>query len=254
MLSVGGRRLEARRVEGPEPILVFLHEGLGSAGLWRDTPDRLFPTTGQGGLVYSRAGYGASDPVELPRPLSYLDDEAALVPAILDAAGIERAVLVGHSDGASIALRAAADDHAGRIAAVAVLAPHVDVEPANVEAIRETGERYRTGDLRERLQRHHTHVDVAFRGWHDAWTDPGFATWSIVDRLPDVTAPTLVVQGDSDPYGSLRQARLVEQQARGPVETLVLEGCQHTPHRERPEETLAAIEALVRRVAPPSPG
>ena len=256
VLEVGGVRLEARRIEGSEPTVVFLHEGLGSAGLWRDVPDRICAATGQGGLVYSRAGYGASDPVELPRPLSYLDDEAALLPAILDAAGIDRAILVGHSDGASIALRAAADDGAtgsGRIAGVAVLAPHVDVEPANVDAIRQTGERYRTSDLRQRLARHHTHVDVAFRGWHDAWTDPGFARWSIVDKLPAITVPTLVVQGGADPYGSLRQARLIEEHAGGPVEVVVLEGCAHTPQRERPEETRAAVTRLIRRVAPLSP-
>ena len=262
-LIVAGGRIEARHIDGPEPTLVFLHEGLGSAGLWRDFPDRACAATGRGGFVYSRAGYGASEPTALPRPLTYLDEEAALLPAVLDAAGIDRAVLVGHSDGASIALAAAAADGrspaattagasgaagAGRrLRGVAALAPHVDVEPANVEAIRAAGERYRSGDLRERLARHHDHVDGAFWGWHDAWTDPDFACWSIVDALEAVAVPTLVVQGSADPYGSEEQARKVEAAVSGPVEVVLLAACGHDPARERPEETLAAIVRLVRR-------
>ena len=254
-LHVAGRRLEARRIPGPPPEVVFLHEGLGSAGLWRDVPDRVCEAAGRGGLVYSRAGYGRSDPVPLPRPLSYLDDEGRLVPEVLDAAGIAQAVLVGHSDGASIALAAAADDGPAasgpprRILGAALLAPHVSVEDANVRAIREIGGRYQTTDLRERLARHHGHVDVAFRGWHDAWTDPGFRRWSLLEALPAVAVPLLVVQGTADPYGSLDQARLVADRVSGPVEVLLLEGCGHDPQRERPAETLAALVSLVERAA-----
>jgi pimeloyl-ACP methyl ester carboxylesterase len=251
-LTVGERRLEARRIDGPVPEVVFLHEGLGSVGLWRDFPDQVCDAAGRGGLVYSRAGYGRSDPVPLPRPLGYLDDEAVLVPAVLDAAGIDRAVLVGHSDGASIALGAAAAEGefpptARRILSVAALAPHVIVEASNVATIHETGERYRTSDLRERPARHHRDVDVAFRGWHDAWIDPGFRSWSLVDRLPAISVPVLVVQGLADPYGSTEQARLIEQGVSGPVEVLLLDGCGHTPQRERPGETLAGVVELVRR-------
>jgi pimeloyl-ACP methyl ester carboxylesterase len=258
-LQVRDRRLDARRIDGPAPEVVFLHEGLGSVGLWRDFPDLVCQSTGTGGLVYSRAGYGASDPVPLPRPIGYLDDEAALVPEVLDAAGIHRAVLVGHSDGGSIALGAAAEDgempaSRRRILGVAALAPHVIVEASNVHTIRETGERYRTTDLRDRLARHHTHVDVAFRGWHDAWTDPAFASWSLVRRLPAVSVPVLVVQGLADPYCSAAQARLIETGVSGAVEVLLLVGFAHTPQRERPQETLAAVVDLVRRsLATPAP-
>jgi pimeloyl-ACP methyl ester carboxylesterase len=250
-LSVAGRRLEARRIVGPPPEVVFLHEGLGSVGLWRDFPDRVCEASGRGGLLYSRGGYGASDPVPLPRPLTYLDDEAALVEAVVDAAGIDEAVLVGHSDGASIALGAAIADARrhpegeGRILGVAALSPHAFVEADKVRAIRDTGARYRDTDLRERLSRHHARVDVAFRGWHDAWTNPAFAAWSLVDDLGAIRVPVLVVQGETDPYGSLEQARRIAHGVAGPAEVVVFPACGHDPHRDHPEETLAAVARLV---------
>jgi pimeloyl-ACP methyl ester carboxylesterase len=249
-------RLEARRIEGPEPIVVFLHEGLGSTGLWRDFPDQVCQATRLGGLIYSRGGYGASDPVPLPRPLSYLDDEGALLPAVLDAASVRQAIIVGHSDGASIALAAAAADGRGAaqgrartILGVAVLAPHVTVEDDNLATIREAGDRYTSTDLRDRLARHHTKVDMAFHGWHDAWTDPGFKTWTLVPQLPHITVPTLVVQGETDPYGSTEQARLIANGVSGPVEVLLLPDCGHSPQRDHPQKTLAAVVSLVQRVA-----
>lgn len=247
-------RLEARRIEGPDPIVVFLHEGLGSTALWRDFPDQVCRATGLGGLIYSRAGYGASDPVPLPRPLSYLDDEGALLPAVLDAASVRQAIVVGHSDGGSIALAAAAADgrraaqgRPRRILGLAVLAPHVTVEDDNLATIREAADRYTSTDLRERLARHHTNVDVAFRGWHDAWTDPGFRSWTLVPQLAHITVPTLVVQGETDPYGSTEQAQLIANGVSGPVEILLLPDCGHSPQRDHQEETLAAVVSLVRR-------
>lgn len=247
-------RLEARRIDGPEPTLVFLHEGLGSTGLWRDFPDQVCEATGLGGLLYSRFGYGNSDPAPLPRPLTYLDDEGALVPSVLAAAGVNSTILIGHSDGASIALAAAASDgravcagEARQIYGLALLAPHVTVEDDNLATIRQAGDRYTSTDLRDRLARHHAHVDVAFRGWHGAWTDPGFRAWSLTSQLPDITAPVLVIQGETDPYGSTEQARLVAAGVSGPAEVLLLPDCDHSPQRDRPTETLAAIVTLVRR-------
>ncbi len=179
-LEVGGVRLEARWA-GPQPesapTLVFLHEGLGSASLWRDFPDRLAAETGCGALVYSRAGYGKSDPIALPRPVRFMHDEAAILPAVLAAAGVREHVLIGHSDGASISLI-----HAGSapspglrgLRGLILEAPHVFTEPHGLASIARIREAYRDTDLRARLARHHgANVDVAFRGWNDVWLDPG---------------------------------------------------------------------------------
>jgi pimeloyl-ACP methyl ester carboxylesterase len=249
-------RLEARRIDGPEPTVVFLHEGLGSAGLWRNFPDQVCAATGHGGLIYSRFGYGDSDPAPLPRPVTYLDDEGGLLPAVLAAAGVSAAILLGHSDGGSIALAAAAADGRAvatgqerRILGAALLAPHVTVEDDNLATIRDAGERYANTDLRERLARHHHNVDVAFRGWHDAWIDPAFKAWSLTGKLPDVTVPVLVVQGEADPYGSTDQARLIAAGVSGPVDMLLLPDCGHSPQRDQPVETLTAVVRLVERSA-----
>lgn len=263
-LVVAGWELEVRHLHAAgaplagDATLVFLHEGLGSVGLWRDFPERACSAAGGlAGLAYSRRGYGRSQPRPLPWPLDYMEQEAELLPAVLAAAGIDRAVLVGHSDGGTIALLAAATACATasattggegpEIAGVVALAPHVTVEPQNLTAIREIGERYATTDLRARLGRHHDHVDVAFRGWHDSWTAPGFATWDIRPRLAVLTVPTIVVQGRSDPYGTAEQARFVVDSTGGPTDALLLADCGHSPHVDRPAETLAAISGLVAR-------
>ena len=252
-LVVGGARLEVRRLAGAAgelPTLVFLHEGLGCVALWRDFPEQACAAAGGlAGFVYSRRGYGGSDPRPLPWPLDYMEQEAAALPAVLTAAGIGRAVLVGHSDGATIALLAAAA-RMGRseIVGVVALAPHVTVEEQNLAAIREIGERYATTDLRARLGRYHDHVDVAFRGWHDSWTAPGFRAWDIRPRLAALTVPAIVVQGRSDPYGTVEQARFVVDSTGGPTDAVVLAECGHSPHVDRPAETLAAVSSLVGRV------
>jgi pimeloyl-ACP methyl ester carboxylesterase len=232
--------LETRRVPGPAPELVFLHEGLGCAALWRDFPDRVAAATGRGALVYSRRGYGGSEPAPLPRPVRFMHDEAwDVLPALLAATGIARPVLVGHSDGASIALL-----HAARfpVAAVVALAPHVFVEDLSVASIARAGEAYRTTDLRARLARWHgANVDCAFRGWNDVWLDPAFRAWNIEREVEAIVAPMLVVQGTADEYGTLAQVEAIRRHARARLETLILDGCGHNPARERADETLAAI-------------
>jgi len=250
-MIVGGHTLETAW-HGPPPdqaaTLVFLHEGLGSVSTWRDVPAELARRTGWGAFVYSRLGYGASDPVVPPRPLSYMHDEAALLPAVLDAAAVGAAVVIGHSDGASIAvLHAATGDP--RVRGLVLEAPHVFVEDLAVASIAAARDAYLGGDLRARLARHHRDVDGAFWGWNRAWLDPGFRAWNIEAALPAIAVPTLVVQGVDDPYGTLAQVAAVERQLRGPVTTLILERCGHAPHRDRREETLAAIAAHVARLA-----
>ncbi|HEX8318971.1 alpha/beta hydrolase [Longimicrobium sp.] len=167
-LTVGGVRLECRWIgPGPDeaPTIVFLHEGLGSVSTWRDFPMRLAEATGCGALVYSRAGYGRSEPVELPRPVEFMHHEAKVLDDVLRAASVRRAVLFGHSDGASIALIHAASRPSDIVAGLVLEAPHVFVENVSVDSITRIGDVYRSTDLRERLARHHQHVDVAFGGW-----------------------------------------------------------------------------------------
>jgi pimeloyl-ACP methyl ester carboxylesterase len=232
---------------------VLLHEGLGCVSLWRDFPARLAEATGLRTLAFSRAGYGASDPEPLPWPVTFMHRQALeVLGPVLDAAGIDDAVLVGHSDGASIALvHAGGADPTGRVRGLALLAPHVFCEDLTIRSIEAARDAYEHGDLRERLARHHgASVDNAFRGWNGAWLDPGFRAWSIEEYLPRVRVPVLVIQGEDDEYGTRRQLDAIAAACPGPVETLLLPGCGHSPHRDRPQETLRAIAAFVRRLVP----
>lgn len=246
-----GRRMETAWW-GPPPAaaatLVLLHEGLGCIALWRDLPARLAAATGLGVFAYSRLGYGRSDSIPLPRPLDYLHREAReVLPRVLDAAGIRRAVLVGHSDGASIALvHGALRDP--RIAGIVAMAPHVIVEAITVAGVEEARARWDTTDLRTRLARHHRDPEAAFLGWNDAWRDPALAAG--FDLRPDLAAlgtPVLAVQGEADAYGSVQQVRIIEAAAAGPVETLVLPGIGHVPQQEAPDRVLPAIADFAAR-------
>ncbi|MCZ7678331.1 MAG: alpha/beta hydrolase [Sandaracinaceae bacterium] len=250
---IAGRALEVARIGRSDagPTLVFLHEGLGSVSAWRDFPAAVARATSCPALVYSRAGYGRSDPVALPRPLTYMHDEAReVLPELLDATGVDDAVLIGHSDGGSIALMYAASSHGrARVRGLVLEAPHVFCEDRSVEAIARARDEYLHGGLRERLARHHADVDVAFWGWNRAWLDPDFREWNIESFLPEVRAPALVIQSDDDPYGTLRQVDAIEARSGGPVERLVLDRCGHSPHRDRPDEVLAAVARFVRTLS-----
>ena len=252
-LAVGGHRLEAEwHGPGPEegPAIVLLHEGLGSVSAWREFPARVSAETGLGVLVTSRLGYGASDPATLPRPLTYMQDEAlSSLPAVLDATGVRDAVLFGHSDGGSIAIVFAGSGlpQPSRLRGLVLEAPHVFVEDVSVRSIAEAKDAYATTDLRARLARHHgANVDVAFRGWNDAWLDPAFRAWNIEKYLPKVRVPSLVVQGEDDAYGTLAQVAAIERGSGAAVTRLVLPRCGHAPHRDRPDEVLAAMVAFLR--------
>ncbi|KIN65343.1 Hydrolase [Sulfitobacter noctilucae] len=234
---------------GDAPTLVLLHEGLGSVAQWKDVPEALAAQTGMGVFAYSRAGYGGSDPVSLPRPLDYMTREAEdTLGAVLDAAGITQAVLLGHSDGATIATIYAGSISDMRVRGLVLLAPHFFTEPAGLAAIRAVGEAFRTGDLRARLAKYHANADVAFNGWHDAWTDPGFASWNVADAIDHLRIPVLAIQGREDPYGTLAQIAEVEERMYAPVETLILDGTGHAPHLEKADATLAAITEFCARL------
>ncbi len=223
---------------------MFLHEGLGSAELWRDFPRRV--ALALGGLatfVYSRRGYGHAPPAELPRPVTYMHDEADVLTDLLAREGIDRPVLVGHSDGASIALIAA-----GRglpVHSLVLIAPHVFVEDRTISAIEAAKVAYDTGTLRERLARHHDHVDVAFRGWNDVWLSPEFRSWDITGLLPPIVCPVLLIQSADDPYGTMAQLDAIEARVSGPVRRHIVPGATHLPHVDAAESVLAAITEFI---------
>ena len=251
-LDIGAQRLEYRFVgplPGKAPTLVLLHEGLGCVGLWGDFPDKLSAATGAGVLVYSRAGYGKSSPVKLPRPLSYMHDEAReTLPRLLDAIGFERGLLVGHSDGASIAAIYAGSHQDHRVGGLVLIAPHFFTEDPGIASIVEAKKAYETGDLRERLSRWHADVDNAFKGWNGAWLDPEFRKWDITEFLAYIRVPVLIVQGEDDQYGTIKQIEIAQQECYCPVEVALLPGARHSPQREAPDPTLKAISEFMARV------
>jgi pimeloyl-ACP methyl ester carboxylesterase len=249
--EVAGLRLEVAHLVPPAARpgaapLVFLHEGLGSVALWRDFPAAVVEATGAEAYVYSRAGYGRSGPRAGPYAPDYMHREAdEVLPALLGALGVERPVLVGHSDGASIALLHAARPRADTRGLV-LLAAHVMVEDVSVTSIAAAREAYAGGSgLRERLARYHDDVDAAFWGWNDIWLDPAFRAWDVRPSLAAVRCPTLVIQGEDDEYGTLAQVDAIEAGVPGPVQRLVLAPCGHSPHRDQPAAVLAAITGFV---------
>ena len=251
-LTANGKALEYA-CWGPAPsqapTLVLLHEGLGSLSLWRDFPQRLVDATGFGVLAYSRAGYGKSDPADLPRPLDYMTREATdSLGEVLDAAGIGQAVLLGHSDGATIAAIYAGSVSDMRVRGLVLMAPHFFTEPGGLEAIRRTGAAYRSGDLKQRMSKYHADPDNAFHGWFDAWTDPTFERWNVADVIDHLRIPVLAIQGRDDPYGTLAQITEIEDRIYSPLETAILDACAHAPHLEHPVATLDAIAEFCARL------
>lgn len=223
---------------------MFLHEGLGSVAMWRDFPRRLVDAVGLPGLVYSRYGYGQSEALHESRDPRYMHEEALrALPELLDQQGIVSPVLVGHSDGGSIALIFAGG--AGRaVAGIIALAPHVLVEPISVESIAAAREAYLKGDLRQRLGRYHADPDSAFWGWNDIWLEPAFRDWNIEEYLPHIACPILAIQGLRDPYGTLEQLRIIARRAPR-VRLLELADCGHVLHRDQPEAVLGACKSFV---------
>jgi pimeloyl-ACP methyl ester carboxylesterase len=243
---IADKRIEYRMIPGPvgRAPLVFLHDGLGCVALWRDFPDRLARALGCPALVYSRLGYGRSDALGTHhrRTARYLHDEALVtLPALLDTFHMSQPLLVGHSDGASIALIHAASS--GRpVAGTVLIAPHVFVEAITVKAVARAAETYDVADLRRRLAAYHAHVDDAFRGWADIWLSPAFRTWSLGPEVEALRVPTLVMQGDRDEFGTLAQIDAISSTAHGPVTRCVLAGCGHAPHRDNDLAVIAAIK------------
>jgi pimeloyl-ACP methyl ester carboxylesterase len=251
-LHIAGYDLEYRLI-GPQPseapTIVMLHEGLGSVALWGDFPDRLQAATGMGVFVYSRAGYGASTSVTLPRPLDYMSREALeVLPALLDVIGFTRGVLVGHSDGASIAAIYAGGTGDHRVRGVVLMAPHFVVEDVSVTSITAIKQTYETSDLREKLARWHRDVDNAFYGWNGAWLDPDFRRWDISEYLAYIRVPIAILQGEDDQYGTLRQIEIAREECYCPVDVTMIPGTGHSPYREAPELTLTTVSEFAKRI------
>ena len=250
-VDLGDQRLEYRMI-GPLPgeasTLVMLHEGLGCVAMWGDFPDKLQAATGCGVFVYSRLGYGQSSAAKLPRRLDFMHDEARkTLPRLLDAIGFQRGLLVGHSDGASIAAiyGGSVQDH--RMAGLVLMSPHFIVEDVTSASIAEVRKAYDTTDLRQRLGRYHADGDATVHGWTDVWLTQDFHSWDLTEDLAYVRVPILIVQGEHDQYGTMRQVEIAQEECYCPVEVLKLPDARHVPHREAPEVTLAAVVDFVKR-------
>jgi pimeloyl-ACP methyl ester carboxylesterase len=245
-------RLEYRMI-GPRPdaapTIVMLHEGLGSVGLWGSFPDDIAAATGAGVFVYSRAGYGRSRPGAMPRGIDFMHEEACTVlPRVLDAIGFQRGLLLGHSDGASLATIYAGSVQDHRVRGLVLIAPHFFIEAFGIAEIERANAAFASGELREKLKRWHADVDCAFRSWSEPWLNPDFRKWDITEALGYIRVPILIVQGEDDQYGTLKQIEVAQRECFCPVEAAVLPDVRHAPHREGPDQTLAAVTEFVYRL------
>ena len=249
-LSIQGHRIEYQLLAGAEPgapVIVFLHEGLGSLAMWKDFPRRVVDATGCPALVYSRYGYGQSDPLTGPRPVNFMHDEALhALPELLDKLDVHKPILFGHSDGGSIGLIHAGGTKRG-VRALILMAPHVMVEDISIRSIEAAKRAYETTDLRQKLARYHSNPDSAFWGWNEIWLRPGFRDWNIEQYLPAITCPILAIQGEGDEYGTMEQIAGIERAVPG-VETLKLKNCRHSPHRDQPDTVIERVARFVKEV------
>jgi len=232
------------RATRSEATIVMLHEGLGSIEMWKDFPEQIAEATGCAVLVYSRYGHGKSDRLAEKRTVDFMHHEAKRVlPAVLEKFGIRAPIVLGHSDGGSIALIYAAA-FPEEPAALILEAPHVFVEEVSVESIAKIKTTFQTTDLPHKLDRHHQHVKETFWGWNDIWLDPAFRSWNIEDCLDAIVCPVLVIQGENDEYGTIEQVNAIKSRIPS-AKTLILSDCGHSPHRDQPELTLEAISRFV---------
>jgi pimeloyl-ACP methyl ester carboxylesterase len=252
-IVIDGKKLEMVW-HGPPPnqapTLVFLHEGLGCAAMWHDFPARLAEATGCGAMSYSRLGYGRSDPCDLPRPVSFMHEEGLnVLPQVLNIAGIEQCILIGHSDGGSISIIYAGGTSATPLLGLVTEAAHVFCEEISVRSIEKAREAFLNADLRSKLAKYHgANVDCAFWGWNGVWLHPDFIHWNIEEYLSDIQTPMLAIQGENDQYGTAAQVAAINRKAGAGAEVVMLPDCAHSPHREQPEPTFQKIKAFVRRI------
>lgn len=251
-VRAGGHSLRVMKLIQPGPpiegaaTLVFLHEGLGSIAQWRDFPRQLAQATGLGALVYERYGFGASDPLTEPRDARYLEREAHdVLPELLALCGVATPLLIGHSDGGTIALLYAAR-FSGHLRGVITEAAHVMIEEVTLAGIRETVRAFETGGLREKLARFHgDRTDTMFHGWCDTWLSPEFREWSMTECLVDIRCPLLAIQGADDEYGTEAQLQAICGRVSGKGESLMIPECGHIPHHQARETVLLAMKSFI---------
>ena len=255
-IHVQARRIEYEFIEPmplsqQRPTIVFLHEGLGSRALWKEFPQQIVAATGCQALVYSRYGYGDSDPLQAARSVDFMHEEAlGALPELLDKLEVERPLLLGHSDGGSIALIHAGGSQRG-VCGVIAMAPHVYVEDLSISSIQAAKLQYLKTDWRAKLGRYHADPDSAFWGWNDVWLHPQFRTWNIEAYLPQITCKILAIQGEDDEYGTVEQIERIGR-AAPQVELLQLAQCGHSPHRDQPQKVITAVTQYVNQlVCPP---
>ena len=246
-LCIDGRSLHYRTTGdqsvGPSD-LVFLHEGLGSAELWRSFPDDVAAQTGRRAVVYSRYGHGWSDTLESPRSPDFMHREGLVVlPELLGRLSVNCPVLVGHSDGASISIVHAGSGH--EVAGLVLLAPHVFVEEVSIAGLEAAWRRFESTDLVTRMAKYHADPERTFRGWGEVWRSPEFRAWNIEEYLSTITSPVLLIQGKQDDYGTVAQLDSIAGQVAGDVEVLRLDDCGHSPHLDRPDAVLDAVVGFV---------
>jgi pimeloyl-ACP methyl ester carboxylesterase len=249
-IQVQDRRIEYDFVHASSadaPVMIFLHEGIGSLSMWKDFPSRVAHAAGCNALVYSRYGYGQSDALTASRHVDFMHDEALkALPELLDRLEVQRPILFGHSDGGSIALIHAGGS--GRpIAGVIAMAPHIVVEDISIRSIKAAKQTYETTDLKDRLGRYHAHPDSAFWGWNDIWLHPEFRNWNIEEFLPPIMCPILAIQGEDDEYGTMQQIDLIARFASD-VDLFKLTDCRHSPHLDQPEAVIEAVTRFVDRI------
>lgn len=230
-------------------VLVLLHEGLGCVDLWRDFPQLLAARSRLGVFAYSRIGYGRSDSCTLPRPLTYMHHEAErILPQVLSSLEAESIILVGHSDGASIAAIHAGGTPDPRLCGLILLAPHFFAEQISIRSIAEAKTAFETGTLRDGLAKYHGgNVDYAFRGWNDAWLDPGFLHWDLTEFLPGIRVPVLFIQGKEDQYGTLLQLEALKRHLPSSPDTCIIDEARHSPHLDRTGETLDTMDRFLKK-------
>ena len=244
-LSAGGKTLEYA-CWGPAPsdapTLVLLHEGLGCNALWRDFPAKLAEATGHGVFAYSRAGYGNSDPADLPRPLDYMTREAVdILPQVLNAIGFRRGILVGHSDGATIAAIYAGSVQDMRVRGIVTMAPHFFTEEIGLAEIAAAKKAFASSDMKARMSKYHADPDNTFHGWNDSWLHPDFKSWNVSEVIDYIRVPVLAIQGEDDQYGTLAQIEELYNRCYAPVEKLILSDCRHAPFLDQQEKVVAGI-------------
>lgn len=248
-LTIDGSKIEFEQF--PEatprmPTIVFLHEGLGCVEMWKDFPRQLTEVTGCGGVVFSRLGYGKSDPNSSERAPTFMNDEALItLPKMLRQLDAAEIILLGHSDGGSIALIYAAHARDPNLLGLILEAPHVFVEEISIQSIESAALKFKTGSLRVGLERYHgKNVDAAFWSWNHGWLDPDFRSWNIEECLPNIDIPVLAIQGSDDEYGTLAQVEAIKEGCATTV-TAVFDNCAHTPHRDQPQLTLDTMASFI---------